>query len=219
MNERFTVTAEEIQILSDYGLDFKKLHNCSIREYNFGERLISEGLPNGRLFFVIRGKAKVGVIAPNGKNLILCFYISSGLMGEVELFSDLSVGSTSVTALDHFCCLTVPIDANKPYLLENAAFIRTAAAELAKKLTQSTRRVVESSLYTAEIRLCRYIAATSDNSYFRDVMTDAAYSIGVSYRHLYRMLGTLCTDGVLKKDKTGYRICDHDELLRRCQPH
>ena len=80
---------------------------------------------------------------------------------------------------------------------------------------RSTEQTVENTLYTAEIRLCRYILAASDNSLVRDIMTDVSYSVGISYRHLYRMMSVLCNDGVLEKTNQGYQICDMEQLKKR----
>ena len=73
------------------------------------------------------------------------------------------------------------------------------------------------TFYPAEIRLCRYILDAADKLWFRDIMTDVACSVGVSYRHLYRMMGTLCREGILDKTASGYRICKPDVLAERCR--
>lgn len=216
MTETFTISEKEVELMKVYGLEAEKLKNCSFRSYSFGECVIAEGMENGMIFLVTEGKAKVGVTTPNGKNLILCFYLSGGLMGEVELFTDEAAGSSTVTALDNFKCVAIPTECNKNYLKNNLAFAHIAASELSKKLMKSTNSVVESTLYTAEKRLCRYILAASDGKYFRDIMTDVAYSVGISYRHLYRMMGVLCRDGILEKTNAGYRICDIEGLEKRC---
>ena len=158
------------------------------------------------------GRAKVGVSARNGKSIILSFYQSSGLMGELEFFSGTEVGNTTVTALENLRCLLIPIAENRAYLDGSLAFTRAAAAELAGKLVHGDNNVIENTLYTAETRLCRYILDASEDDRFRDVMTDVAYSVGVSYRHLYRMMGALCREGILQKDRTGYRILDRERL-------
>lgn len=217
MKESFEITGKEAVIMGQYGLSPEKLKNCSVRVYSFGEKVISEGRINRHLFIAFGGKAKVGVAAPNGKNLILCFYISEGLMGEAELFSNTPAGVTSVTALESFRCIAVPIECNKGYLDSSLAFARIAAAELAKKLIRSTGSVMEASLYSSEVRVCRYIMTASERGYFRDIMTDVAYSVGISYRHLYRIMGMLCREGILEKTEAGYRICSSDELHRRSQ--
>ncbi len=215
MKETNEISEKEISVMERYGLSFEALQDCSLLSYSFGENVISEGAANEKLLIVTDGRAKVGVIGPNGKNLVLCFYVSEGLLGEAELFSDMAVGSTSVTALENFCCIAIPIEGNREYLNGNLGFSRTAAAELAKKLLRSTQNIMESTLYSSEVRLCRYILAASEGGYFRDIMTDVAYSVGISYRHLYRTIGTLCKNGILKKTTSGYRICDPEELKKR----
>lgn len=219
MRESWNLREQDKSVIRQYGLEPEVLRQCSVREYDFGERIITEGQPNGCLILITKGKAKVSVVAPNGRNLILFFYISSGLMGEVELFSEEPAGSTSVTALEDFRCISIPMQQNRTCLLGNALFTRAAAAELARKLLYSTNIVVKNTLYSAEARLCQYILGASSRLYFRDIMTDVAYSVGVSYRHLYRMMGSLCREGILEKTEQGYRICDLEGLKNRSEMH
>ncbi len=217
MKNAESLTKQDRAVLQNYGMEFENLTGCKARTYGFGERVVSEGLPNESLFLVTDGRAKVSVSAPNGKNIILCFYVSAGLMGEAEYFSESEMGSTTVTALENLRCILIPIRENKAYLDQNLAFTRIAAAALAEKLLQRANSVIENTLYTAEMRLCRYILEDSEGDRFRDVMMDVAYSVGVSYRHLYRMMRALCQDGILKKDKTGYYICDRERLQERAR--
>lgn len=217
MKKSFALGARELALLASYGLDGKQLQDCSIRRYSFGETIIQESSPTHHIFIVINGKAKVGVTAPNGKNIILCFYVSEGLMGELELFADAEYGCSSVTSISDLSCIAIPISSNRIYLEKNLTFTKIAAAELAKKLLRSSHAVMDSTLYTAETRLCRYILAAAEHGYFRDVMTDVACSVGVSYRHLYRMLGRLCQEGILLKTKSGYQILKAEKLKTFCQ--
>lgn len=212
MKETFQLTKTVHNVLRQYGLEPEKLTNCSVRTYDFGEHIITEGIPAEYLFLVTAGRAKVGVSAPNGKNIILCFYISAGLMGEAEFFSRTETGSTTVTVLEKLTCIAIPVHINGAYLDSNLAFTRIAATALANKLLQRAGNVLENTLYTAQTRLCRYILDASIGDHFRDVMMDVAYSIGISYRHLYRMMGQLCQEGILEKEPSGYRICDLEKL-------
>lgn len=217
MKESFVLNGNELSLLEQYGLDEARLQNCSVRRYGFGEAIIQENRPSDRIFLVVSGKAKVGITTPNGKNIILCFYVSEGLMGELELFSGAEYGCSSVTSVSNLCCVSIPIHCNRTYLEGNLVFTKIAASELAKKLVQSSHSVVDSALYTAEVRLCRYILAAAEHGYFRDVMTDVACSIGVSYRHLFRMLGKLCNEGILVKKEAGYWIKQPSRLEALCQ--
>lgn len=217
MREIFDLAETDKSVMQRYGLASEKLKGCSVCTYSFGEKIISEGEASGKLFIVTMGKAKTGITAPNGRNLILCFYLSDGLIGELEMFCNAETDTTSVTAVGPVRCIVIPIADNFEYLDNNLAFTKIAASELAKKLLRSSNSVVESTLYSAETRLCRYILAASDGGYFRDVMTDVAYSTGISYRHLYRMMGVLCKEGILEKTNAGYRIVDAKRLERRAR--
>lgn len=217
MKEIFVLEEMDRMVMKRYGIEPEKLTGCSVCTYSFGEKVISEGEKSGKLFIVTKGKAKVGITAPNGKDLVLCFYLSDGLVGELEMFCKTETDTTSVTAMGTLHCISIPIACNFEYLDNNLPFVKTAASELAKKLLRSSNNVVENTLYTAEIRLCQYILATSDNGYFRDIMTDVAYSIGTSYRHLFRMMSVLCKEWILKKTDTGYKIMNVDWLEKRAQ--
>ncbi len=217
MKEVFSLSAKEAALLEKYGLRAEALRGCSVRTYGFGEAIVRAGEVCRDIFVVVRGKAKVGLTAPNGRDRILCFYVSDGLIGEAEFFLENKADSTTVTALDDFRCVCIPLDANEAYLAGNLDFAHAAAAALAEKLLQRAGDVVEATLYTSEIRLCRYILAASGGEYFRDIMTDVASSVGISYRHLYRMMGALCRDGVLEKTGAGYHICDRAALEQRAR--
>lgn len=124
MKESNILEKRDLMILQQYGLDKNKLYNCSIRTYYFSERVITEGIRCENLIIVTDGKAKVGTMTPNGKNLILCFYISSGILGDLELMIDSGLGSSTVTALNDLRCICIPVEENKQYLLNNLQFIR-----------------------------------------------------------------------------------------------
>lgn len=212
MKESNILEKRDLMILQQYGLDKNKLYNCSIRTYYFSERVITEGIRCENLIIVTDGKAKVGTMTPNGKNLILCFYISSGILGDLELMIDSGLGSSTVTALNDLRCICIPVGENKQYLLNNLQFIRIVCKELAEKLQKDVDTTVIHTLYSGQTRLCRYILEASHDRWFRDIMSDVAYSIGISYRHLYRMIGKLCDDGILEKTDKGYYIKDINEL-------
>lgn len=215
MKESYLLNDQDKEILRQYGIEYEKLFNCSIRRYNFSERIITEGIKCDKIFIVTDGKAKVGSMTPNGKNLILCFYMSSGIMGDMEMMANSDLGASTVTALENFRCICIPIEENKQYLMNNNDFLIKVSVELALKLQSDIEKTIVHTLYSAETRLCRYIIEASNDGWFRDIMTDVAYSIGTSYRHLYRMMKKLCDDNLLEKTETGYRIIDIDELTYR----
>ena len=51
---------------------------------------------------------------------------------------------------------------------------------------------------------------------FSGPLTNAAGSVGVSYRHLQRLLNALCGEGILRRTAHGFEIADREALLALC---
>jgi len=59
------------------------------------------------LLVVIEGRAKVCRTSLNGKDLILCYYISDGLIGEIELLTQQTEAVCTVIAISDFECVAI----------------------------------------------------------------------------------------------------------------
>ena len=115
----------------------------------------------------------------------------------------------------YFSRSIIPFQRNALYLKSNVRFLNRLGSELALKLIRSSQNFVSASLYSGEERLCAYILQTSHNGIFSDILTDTACSVGMSYRHMFRLLNRLCEDGVLEKWENGYRILDRESLAEK----
>lgn len=177
--------------------------------------MLREGQPIGWLAIVVSGSAKVCRTAPNGKSLILCYYISGGLIGEIELLTRQGNATCSVKAVTDFVCIAVNCQDCLAELKTNVIFLNKLGMELAKKLTASSDNFTSNALCTGEQRLCAYILQNSHGGLFCDTLTDVSCSVGMSYRHMFRLLGQLCEEGILKKRESGYYISNQEELVRR----
>lgn len=201
-----------VQKLSEYGLSTDSLLGCTCLEYEAGETILQEGMPISSLFVIVSGKAKVCAAAPNGKKLVLCYYVSQGILGDVELMTDRKRADSSIIALTKLECVSVPYSKNTAELKSNVRFLNRAAAEISEKLIQSSANLVSSALYTGEERLCTYILQSAHKDIFNDTLTDVAASVGMSYRHMFRILNRLCEEKILEKKKSGYHITDRERL-------
>lgn len=198
--------------LAEYGLTLTNTRNVSRVEYDYGETLMELNDPLENLLIIEQGTVRVCAETPNGKNLILCYYVSDGMLGDMEFLSEDHRISTAVIAGTPVTAVMIPFKENAELLENNLVFMRHLAHDLADKLIQSSRNYTASALNTAEQRLARYIRESSRNGMFSEVMTDVALSTGMSYRHMYRILDHLCTEKVLQKTESGYRILDRERL-------
>lgn len=204
-----------VQKLKEYGLQGVPFSACQCLRFAPGETVAREDETISRLAVVVQGRAKVCRTAANGKNLILCWYISEGMIGEVELLTGKRKATTTVTAISDFECVTVDFQYCAAELKTNLMFLNKLGSVLAEKLVGSTDNLASSFLYSGEQRLCSYILRNASRGIFNDMLTDVSCSICVSYRHLSRMLNRLCADGVLQKRKSGFFIQCQNELVRR----
>lgn len=200
--------------LSTYFLCADDLQGCCSCEYEEGEALMNIGFPLENLLFVCSGRAKVSRTAPNGRDLILCYYQSSGILGDVCFASGHVSLTTTVIAVSPITAISIPAKQNEAALKNNLNFMNCFAKGLAEKLIRSTENYVQSALYTAEQRLCKYILDSSQNGFYHDVMLDTAASTSMSYRHMYRILDALCKKNIIEKTKSGYKITDIQALKK-----
>lgn len=201
--------------LAEYGLQNIPTDACFGLQFSAGETVLREGTPLPWLSLIVSGSAKVCRTAPNGKSLILCYNVCSGTLGEIELMLHQKVATCMVVALADFECVAIPYQICASELNTNAVFLNRLGTELAEKLVRSEDNFTMSALCSGEQRLCSYILLTSHSRVFSDILTDVSCSVGLSYRHMFRLLGQLCEEGVLEKRKDGYYIQDEQALRIR----
>lgn len=206
---------EDAALLKRYGLDAAALTGCQVFCYEQNEFVMQQGERLKWLCAILSGTAKICVGASNGRNLILRYYVSEGLFGDLELMSEDETASTTVIAVSELRCAAIPIAENERALRGNLAFVSYVAKEQALSLRDRGEAHMVSALFSSEERLCSYLLATAHNGIMTEYLTDMAQSVGVSYRHALRIIGKLCADGILQKTAGGYRILDETRLQAR----
>lgn len=199
-------------LLKKMEINSNELSSLFVLNYLPGETIYQEGYPITWLGIVLRGKAKVCCSSPNGNHLVLCYFVSSGIIGGIEMMSNTPNATASLIALTEFECIAIPFDSNIHVLKQSLIFIEQLCSQLSVNLVRSSSNFVSSSLYTGKQRLCSYILESSHKGIFSDVLTDVASSIGLSYRHMLRILSELCHEKILIKKENGYLINDLKQL-------
>ena len=149
--------ARDREALGRYGLDSSKLSGAGEMAFEPGEFLVRQGEILTCLYIVTMGTAKVCINAHNGKNLIICYYVSSGILGDAELMQSDRSAFTTVAAVSPLRLIAIPLAGNEAYCRGNLAFMNSIAASLSEKLISSAAARAASALYTSEERLCAYI--------------------------------------------------------------
>ena len=204
--------AEISALLLQYGLQDLDCQYGAHLIFEKDEFLSHAGEPIDCIYFVISGKAKVFLNLSSGKQLLLAYFTSKGIIGDIELMTNKPVNYTTVQAVTEFSCIALPLNFYADSLKSNNAFINYIAIELAEKLTQRVVNGAITTLQPIESRVCAYITQTAIDGFFYEQLTDVAVVVGASYRHLLRCLGKLCKDGILIKESQGFRIADKDRL-------
>lgn len=204
-----------LQTLREYHLGPREAAQAVCLRYDAGETIIREGAQLDCFYVVQRGRAKVCAESRDGKALILCYYIAEGVMGDIELMNGMRTAATGVVAVTDVECIALPYPGCAAALKGNPAFVKRLAEDLSAKLLHSSRSRCAAALCSAEERLCAYLLLASDRGMFREPLTDLAGSIGVSYRHMMRMMTALCREGLLGREQSGYRLLDPAALRAR----
>jgi len=202
----------DIHLLSQYGLNSAEYKKAVRLSFEKGEYLSQEGEPLRYLYFVVSGKAKVLLNLSDGKQLLLAYFISKGIIGDIELMTNIRITQSTLQAITDFVCIALPLNEYRDVLKNNNTFINHIGKELAEKLMQRAVNGAITTLQPLETRLCAYISQIATDGFFCETLTEVAGVVGASYRHLLRCLDKLCGEEVLVKESPGYRIAKQGEL-------
>jgi len=206
---------EHVAVLDAYGLGGVDHSHIYLSAFAGGEFILRQGYPCPHVYIVLDGKMKVFLTVRSGRTLLVSYYASNIILGEVELALDNDTAASSVQAITDVSCICIPRERYQREMLNSVPFMNTVSTELAQKLFSSNRNSASTILHSLETRLCAYIVNTNINGYFKETLTEVAEILGTSYRHLLRTLENLCHRGVLEKTPQGYLIRDMAGLIHR----
>ncbi len=176
-----------------------------VHSYKKGEFICKELDTLSYLYFLVEGRAKMYQTHKNGKVSLIHFYSCGTILGEVELLG-VSKTAHSVQAMIDTVCIQLPLYNMRDEILNDAKFLREIARHLCVKLLRDTDNLISSQAYTLETRLAAFILFSNTNNLYEEKHTEVSQYLGVSYRHLLRVLSDFCKRGLLVKEDRGYRI-------------
>ncbi|MBJ8106118.1 cyclic nucleotide-binding domain-containing protein [Bacillus cereus group sp. N8] len=159
-----------------------------------------------RLYFVVKGKVKVYTITPEGKKLILRFINPLAVVGDIELIQK-SKTHNVVEACSDVVAISISNTVIRNKLLHDPIFMNFLFENIANTLKISTRFTALNLLYPVEVRVASYLLSISTDSngnmYKEDLDSTSVSSIadfiGVSYRHVIRVLQKFYKEKLIEK--------------------
>lgn len=213
--KKYPLHKERIENYARFGLENIDMGEAIIVVFDQNEFLFHEGDDMEYIMFILSGRAKVSMSISNGKQLLLDYFVTDGVIGDLELLIGSKSAFSTMQAITELKCIGLPLEKYALRLKSDLVFLNWAGRELAVKMIKSDINGAETILKRLEPRLCAYILHSACNGVFRETMTDVAELLGTSYRHLLRTLNKLCSENLISKQKTGYIIINEEILKKR----
>jgi len=104
--------------------------------------------------------------------------------------------------LQEVLCLKIDISGQRHKLMCDMTFLRYLNQQLAEKLTlaETTPQDMGSDM-SAEDRVYEYLKLTADNGRVAESLGEISVVLGLSYRHLIRIMNALCEEGKVRHGK------------------
>ena len=207
------------KLLKEYmdGCDFRSFFDQDISgstvliHYESGEYLIKNGTVSEYLLFMVKGECRFFTFSDEGVYVSFGSASSFQVFGEVSSLWGLPAGN-AVQAVRSTYCLGIDLQEHREDLLGDNAFLRYVCRLLSERVLVSNRSLTSYIGGKAESRLAKYIMQNSSEKIFNVRLTRCSEAIGVSYRHLLRLMKYLCREQILEKKGRRYRIVDIRKL-------
>ncbi len=188
---------------------FESMTGLSFELVNFGENefMIKEGEQPDSIYFILVGTVKL--FACSKKRDFGVVFMNKGLVGDAEFVTG-SAATRSAQVEGDVLCMRLSTRNCRHRLMSDRTFLRYLAQQLAEKLTLTETSTDASVHMRTEDKLYDYLKLSAEDGRVSESLGDISQIMGVSYRHLIRMMNTLVDEGKLRhgKRKGAYFIAD-----------
>ncbi|PER21991.1 hypothetical protein CN490_26830 [Bacillus cereus] len=199
---RYLETNKMLEIFSEIDTAYFQLNH-----FEKGELICNIDDEMDRLYFVVKGKVKVYTITPEGKKLILRFINPLAVVGDIEFIQN-SKAHNVVEACSDVVAISISHTIIRNKLLQDPILMNFLLENIANTLKISTRFTALNLLYPVEVRVASYLLSISTDSngnmYKEDLdatsVSSIADFIGVSYRHVIRVLQKFYKEKLIEKN-------------------
>ena len=194
---------------------------ASLRSYEKGDILFSEGDASDELFTVASGHVKVFKTTPRGADVILEIFGPGDPVGAVAVYESRAYPATAV-ALELASCVVIPRQAFFALLETQPTLVRGLLTGLTHRLVELTNRLAELSGGRVEARLARFFVKLAgevgrpgpEGTFIPLPLSrqEIADMIGTTIETSIRIMSRWGKDSLIRTDKDGFVILDRAAL-------
>lgn len=195
-NEALRAKLMEQFHIDDY---FESLTNLKIDLVNFAkdEIILKEGENVEYLYFILVGRVKSFSYSMKADFDVI--HMNKGLLGDVE-FVTAKPAIRTIQVVSDTLCMRLYVKGYRHRLMSDRNFLRYLTTQLADKIVVANDPDAGNlEQLSSEDRLFEYLKlSVREDGLITQSLREISPIMGVSYRHLIRMMNALCEDGRLK---------------------
>ncbi len=178
-----------------------------------GEYIIRNGTLPENLYFLLEGEVIFFAAAESGKKVPLGGTRRFSIFGEASALWRMKPMS-DVQAISNCYCFGIPLRTYRSKLLQDLTFMQYVSRTLAARLAFQNDNIVSALAGTYDKKVAAFFIQNSQNNQLIPTLKQSAGQIGISYRHLLRILKKFMAKGLLCKNKRSYIILDYKQLYK-----
>lgn len=180
-----------------------------------GEYVCEELMAPQRLYFLVEGRVKLYMIHQDGNVSLAQYYEPGDVLGELE-FLGIRNQSQSIQAVEDSVCLALSFKEHEELILADPVFLKNLSRLIAEKMLRGISKLVATQTYPLENRMAAYLLEKDQErergDWIKISLTDLAQYLGVSYRHLSRVIKAFDEAGWIERERGRLRIKARDIL-------
>jgi CRP-like cAMP-binding protein len=194
---------------------------ATVRDFDKGATLFSEGEGSDLLYTVVTGRVKVFKTTPRGTDVILELFGPGDPVGAVAVYESRAYPASAV-ALEPTTCLLIPRHAFFSLLETYPTMVRGLLVGLTHRLVELTNRLTELSGGRIEGRLARFFLklaqdigqSRADGTFIGLVLSrqELADMIGTTIETSIRIMSRWGKDEIVRTEKDGFVVVDRAAL-------
>ncbi|QOR35242.1 cyclic nucleotide-binding domain-containing protein [Clostridium sp. 'deep sea'] len=199
-------------IFDDNLLSMLSLHSFAASEVLFNSE---DNVEN--LYVLLDGQAGIVPLSEKGKLSLLDIIILGDVIGDIEYFNDDNY-YYQVRALSPCTLLAIPVNSIDLYFQHNSQFYKYICRNLAQKMKRTSFKYARTLLYPLKNRLAKFLYELSKihGNKIPDVQSNqTADYLGISLRHLRRVLAELEQEGILIRENAAVTVIDINKLQQK----